>query len=59
MVKNWKVEFNQKGANVIRFYYHGDIKLKTRKIIKENFILIESNIEIVFLNYLSKILNLD
>ena len=47
-------------SNEIQFYYWGQIFVEqNRKITKENFILIEPNIEAVFLNNLKHILNLN
>ena len=49
IVKNWKIEFNLEGKNAIRFYYFCNIEFERRKITKENFILVEPNIEISLL----------
>ena len=59
IVKNWKINFNYADENTIKFYYVCDVELESEKITKENFILIEPNIEISFLKYLRNTLNLN
>ena len=58
IVKNAEIYFNPSFEG-IKFYYKGKIKLEKKQITEENFILIEPNFEIIFLNYLSKRFNLN
>ena len=54
IVKNLKIIFEE-----AQFYYKGQILEENCKITEENFVLIWSNIELIILNYLRKILNLN
>lgn len=56
IVRDVKISFNIYSGET-KFYFQGKIKqLNGNKIGKGNFILIEPNIDSIFLNYLSRIL---